>query len=1363
MSTQTTAATIDTFTVNNGRLLVDTDTKFCSGHITNATQSNGSLDTVTIVPTAINGELKLDGMNVQIIPVTGCSGTAPVQNPTAIVPTAASWSAGIATITLTHAFAVGDRVGVGSIKGSEEISGYCGVFTVKTVTGTTAFTYDLPIDPGTATVTNGKVIKYWKCSQVQTRTASAGTSWATNVSTYVTTVDHKFIPGNTVVITGSTPTGYNGTYTVVSTPSTTSFTVAQLVDPGTWVSGTTITKTVESTYLGFWSSWTAGPVTQALAGNGWMKVKDVVNGPFTARFALTIQGGTTPVAMAVDAATTGWIEVVGGELGSTPGTITVPRLGKFTVTGDWFYPKSMPFVLTTGTAWATNVTTYTTVAAHGLAIGSYVDIDGSTPAGYDGYYTVVSVPTTTTFTVAQLVNPGAWVSGGGGWGELRTNGVAQQTIQLPASGGTTAGTTSYGGVWVETAVASGVYEWYSCVGNATATAAMFLANAVTGKICYMGAAGLLRFGGDGTNAWGYLPPSGLRIRVGNVISVNALKVVTNGVSTQTVPNATITSRPKFVTTGAGVISIDKWTTSWYPSFAQAYSVNMSYVSAATSFLISEMSQTCTWEQVNTGMSVVASSNQVSALNLATCYAGGNISNCTFNNFHNGVANNFAYIGTDLQGFHFVNCTFGPLMTTAVGGATARNTLAGPMWLTRVADSDWTNPKLIGGQTLHTTNSNLTFTNTTFCNSRNSVTSTTTPQFIHSFNTNTSFITINGINYGNVLNVHPNAGIVTVLSASNNIKVRNIGTVTSPLSMGSVAATVALWVGSAAGAGYNLEFKRVYGTLFGASGVVTGADNSYNNITYESVWGAEARTLTNVSLNVKVKGVAATNAVAGQTSVYGFTWGDYFTPVGATLATGTAWAASVTTYTTSAAHYLVAGDQVTITGVVASIYDPVDGYNGTFTVLATGLTATVFKVTKATNPGTWTSGGTTSPNLGKIVLQMNEQTDATPAYTINKAGDGTGFTSVGTLVLLNLDDTITWETPYYILGHRGFTTGATAPFTVAQPTFTSTNPNNHDWYYDIDKGTGFTGTYKNLHYKASRGAAAWAISGTVTATLTPVTATVTGSIAGNILTATAVSVGYLYVGMTLTGTGVTAGTVITSVDTSQTGKAGTYTVGIMTVAAGTYTIGVSNQTVASTTITASTSVYGIAVGDNVYDLTTAGNVATNAKVASITSLVAFALSLTSTVSTSQILAFSSIHSETGIAAATGFKLRVRCKINTVAITNSLTTVAIPTLTNSLYQQAQYPLDTVATTLVLENIIVGSRYWIQNSTTGLEMYSGTAASSIVTINYTWNANVSVKVRVRKSSTPVKYLPFETLGTITSAGLGVYVSQIVDPVAA
>jgi hypothetical protein len=1306
-SGQTTGATMDTITVNNGQLLVNTDTKFCAGHTTTATASNGSLDNVTVAATAIGGELKLDGTNVKIIPYNGGSGTAPTQIATALVPTAATWSAGLVTLTFAaaHGYLAGDRIGVGSIKGLDELNGYCGVFTINTVPTTTTLTYAVAENPGTSTITNGKVIKYFTCSQVHTYNVTAA-SWSTNTITFTTTDTTYLAVGNSVVIAGAAPTGYNGTYTITSVPTSTTFTVAQVTNPGPWTSGGTITKTVVGTYLGAWSSFTAGPTTATIGASGYIKVKDVVNGPYKPG-ALTIQGGTTPVAKAITKETTGWIEVVGAELSTTPATYSIPRLGKFTVTGEWFYPLSLPFTLTTGTAWAANVTTYTTTAAHGLAVGSTVQIDGATPTGYNGTYTIVSVPTTTTFTVAQTVNPGTWTSGGAGYAQMKTNGVAQQTIQLPASGGTTVGTTPYAGVWVETSPGSGTYEFYANASNMTATASLFATDQYRGKVCYMGAAGLLRFGGDGTNAWGYLPPAGCAIRFGNVITVHATKVVTNGVSTQTVPNATLTNRPKFVTTSAGVVNIDKWMTAWYPIFQQAFSVNITNTGICDNLTISECASPFVLNNIGTGISVIASSAQSTVLNISVCFAGGTISNCYWNKFHNGTSGQYNQILSDIQNLTVTN-DFGRVMTiTTGGGGTARNATSGVISLTRVANSTWNNSTFIGGRCITFTCSNLTFTNTHYADSTAVATTTTTGMYAYSVESNSSNIKIDGIDFNGLLNVHPYAGLVAVLSASYNVKIRNIGSVLAPLNLGSANASGVVISGAAGGSCTNIEVKRVYCTN-ARTGVIASADNSYSGVVLENVWAGAALANTNITLNTYFKNIGGTNSTTGQTSVYGHTWQDFFTPVGATLTTGTAWSAGTTTYTTTAAHGLLAGDTVTISGVVATPFNVSGGFNGTYTV-ATVPTSTTFTVAMASTPGTWTSGGTTNPLNGKIVLQMNEKTAATDSlYTLGNNADGSGFTSVGTLLLLNVGDNITWSTPYKILGHKGFTTGTAS----ALPTFTSTNPNNHDFFYKIDKGAGYGSTWKNLKYTKTS-ASITAASKNITITTTA--ASVTGSIAGDVLTVTGVTSGSLYEGMVLSGTGITANTVIlaqTSQTASSTGRTGTYTVGIMNFAGGTYTISASSQTVASTAISAIQSTYGINIGDTVFDVTTPANMTLGTKVASITSATVFVTDTnTVTTATAQVLAFSAIHSETGIAAATGLSLQIKAVCGVAATTNRLTTIAIPTKTDSIYQQAQYPLEVV--TLTLTGLQAGSTVYA---------FQGTDPTTAITLGSTDNSGTS-----------------------------------------
>jgi len=123
---------------------------------------------------------------------------------------------------------------------------------------------------------------------------------ALSVYTYTTSAAHGFAVGDSVTIAGSSVAGWNGTYTITSVPTTTTFNV---------------------------------------------------NGATTAGY------GTT----------------------------------------TW----------TTGTATSTkSIYTYTTSAAHGYVISDSVGVSGAANAAYNGLFLILSVPTTTTFTVAGQASPG---------------------------------------------------------------------------------------------------------------------------------------------------------------------------------------------------------------------------------------------------------------------------------------------------------------------------------------------------------------------------------------------------------------------------------------------------------------------------------------------------------------------------------------------------------------------------------------------------------------------------------------------------------------------------------------------------------------------------------------------------------------------------------------------------------------------------------------------------------------------------------------------------------------------------------------------------------------------------------------------
>lgn len=76
------------------------------------------------------------------------------------------------------------------------------------------------------------------------------------------------------------------------------------------------------------------------------------------------------------------------------------------------FPTPQPAYTVSGIAWASGIATVTVANAHGYAVGNSVTLAGFVPTGYNGTYVILSVPSTTTFTVALAANPGAITTAG---------------------------------------------------------------------------------------------------------------------------------------------------------------------------------------------------------------------------------------------------------------------------------------------------------------------------------------------------------------------------------------------------------------------------------------------------------------------------------------------------------------------------------------------------------------------------------------------------------------------------------------------------------------------------------------------------------------------------------------------------------------------------------------------------------------------------------------------------------------------------------------------------------------------------------------------------------------------------------------
>ena len=173
----------------------------------------------------------------------------------------------------------------------------------------------------------------------------------------------------------------------------------------------------------------------------------------------TAAGGTTGYGdYILDKFTSAIAPAGGAAVGLINHDLTTPAWPTATVaviTGTSWLASVATFT-TTATAAATNTaitattatpfqTTCTTLAAHGLVAGQNVTLAGMTPAGFNGTYQVLTVPTTTTFTISVTGNPGTatvfGTSTGGHSYQVGQNIVAASIVSSGTGGAT------YNGTW----------------------------------------------------------------------------------------------------------------------------------------------------------------------------------------------------------------------------------------------------------------------------------------------------------------------------------------------------------------------------------------------------------------------------------------------------------------------------------------------------------------------------------------------------------------------------------------------------------------------------------------------------------------------------------------------------------------------------------------------------------------------------------------------------------------------------------------------------------------------------------------------------------------------------------------------------
>lgn len=455
------------------------------------------------------------------------------------------------------------------------------------------------------------------------------------------------------------------------------------------------------------------------------------------------------------------------------------------------------------------------------------------------------------------------------WFELgTTNGTRGQVLACPTTA-TNAGV--FAGVWIETSAGSGVYEQYPAVGSTVAVAAT--ATDSRAKQVWQTTSGI-RIGNDGTNAVGFLPPTGCKVRIPATILTNCTRNATTGSGPRVLPNATIATRQEFITTNAGTVDLRGCVIQWYLNMTQAFSVKYKSCAISDTLILSEIAAPL---DVDDCMVTPTQAQVNNYLVVTSCFGGGSIKNSQFFRFslaNNATAGQVSYA----TGVTFENLIFRCLLT--------RGTLTSVLFCTKTVNCTFKNLWLIGARILHNQciSPNYTTGLRYSDHALTTATNTTAPIQIVSFGAGTSGVVFDGavcpISFPS--GQHQPNGALFDINGALGVEIRNIGTKASPLVCnGGGSATIVGVAGS--GNSATVRLKRSY--ITGLSG------GPFSSVNSDSDWVAENFNVTGyggttvpAGLNTLSKGCRSVGATTGQVSQYGTHWRDVFTAA----TTGSVW-------------------------------------------------------------------------------------------------------------------------------------------------------------------------------------------------------------------------------------------------------------------------------------------------------------------------------------------------------------------------------------------------------------------------------------------------------------------------------------------
>jgi len=319
---------------------------------------------------------------------------------------------------------------------------------------------------------------------------------------------------------------------------------------------------------------------------------------------------------------------------------------------------------------------------------------------------------------------------------------------------------------------------------------------------------------------------------------------------------------------------------------------------------------------------------------------------------------------------------------------------------------------------------------------------------------------------------------TVLAVTNanvfTVTCLNAGTASGTICyFGTKCANVFVLAGSAAA--NDVKIQRVFAPHTRTN--LFTADNSSKNITMENVFSNYLNTPAFALLNTYIRNVSGTPTLAVQTAIYGTHWFNGYTCDVANTTQNVSWTRVGTVVTVTApGHSLrttvassstVAGNiPISITASSDEVALPRGVQN-----IVTAVDSQTFKIV-GVNAGALSGTLSYRVGNGRIGILMNESTvDTNTVYSFDSGNPN--FTSAGTLFMPNIGDQVTFTTPIYIKGQG-------ESFPIMELQIGGSTLTRYIFEYQIDKNdsNGFS-AWHNLYRERT---ASSGVSGQYTITL-----------------------------------------------------------------------------------------------------------------------------------------------------------------------------------------------------------------------------------------------------------------------------------------